>query len=140
MTFIKVVMLAFILLELSNVFMLYFAPGSKNANAVGVFNAWEKSKQYPEIHDFVKYLVYWVAGTKLIFLLLLAMILIYADLDIQRMSLIALALATLSFFWRLFPLIKKMDKRGEIDPKNYSTVLGLMIFVFIVAFLLAAII
>ena len=64
MTLIKVVILLFILLELSNVLALYFAPGSKYANAVGVFTAWEKSKQYPEIHDFVKYLVYWVAGTK----------------------------------------------------------------------------
>jgi hypothetical protein len=74
MTFIKVVILVFILVEASNVLALYFAPGSKYANSVGVFTAWEKSKQYPEIHDFVKYLVYWVAGTKLIFLLLLAII------------------------------------------------------------------
>ena len=80
MTFIKVVIFVFILLEASNVLALYFAPGSKYANAVGVFTAWEKSKQYSEIHDFVKYLVYWVAGTKLIFLLLLAMIIIYAEL------------------------------------------------------------
>ena len=114
-----------------------FAPGSKMANAVGVFKAWEKSKEYPEIHDFVKYLVNWVAGAKLIFLLLLAMIVIYADIDTQRMSLVALAIATLSFFWRLFPLIKKMDKDGEIDPKGYSTVLGVMIFVFIAVFLVA---
>ncbi len=69
MTIIEIVISGFILLELSNVVMLYFAPGSKNANAVGVFSAWEKSKQDPEIHEFVKYLVYWVAGTKLIFLL-----------------------------------------------------------------------
>ena len=67
----KIVIIAFILLEASNVLALYFAPGSKRANAVGVFSAWEKSKQYPEIHDFVKYLVYWVAGAKLIFLFLL---------------------------------------------------------------------
>ncbi len=137
MTIIKIVILVFIALELTNVIALYFAPGSKMANAVGVFKAWEKSKEYPEIHDFVKYLVNWVAGAKLIFLLLLAMIVIYADIDTQRMSLVALAIATLSFFWRLFPLIKKMDKDGEIDPKGYSTVLGVMIFVFIAVFLVA---
>ncbi len=119
MTFIKVVIFVFILLESSNVLALYFAPGSKYANAVGVFTAWEKSKQYPEIHDFVKYLVYWVAGTKLIFLLLLAMIIIYADINTQRMSLIALSVATLSFYWRLFPLIKRMDRDGQIEP-NFS--------------------
>jgi hypothetical protein len=64
---------------------------------VGVFTAWEKSKQYPEIHEFIKYLVNWVAGAKLIFLLLLAAIVIFADIEIQRLSLLALALATSSF-------------------------------------------
>ena len=140
MTFVKIVILGFILLELENVLMLYFAPGSKMANAVGVFTAWEKSKQYPELHDFIRYLVSWVAGAKLIFLLLLIVIVIFADISTQRMSLLALAIATLSFFWRLFPLIKKMDKRGEIEPKNYSVVLGVMIFVFIAVFLIAIII
>jgi hypothetical protein len=140
MTLIKAVILVFITLEASNVLALYFAPGSKYANAVGVFTAWEKSKQYPEIHDFVKYLVYWVAGTKLMFLLLLATIIIYADISIQRMSLIALLIATLSFYWRLFPLIRRMDRNGQIEPKNYSIVLGIMIFVFVTAFAIAAIV
>jgi len=140
MTLIEAVILAFITLEASNVLALYFAPGSKYANAVGVFTAWEKSKQYPEIHDFVKYLVYWVAGTKLMFLLLLATILIYADISTQRMSLIALLIATLSFYWRLFPLIRRMDRNGQIEPKNYSIVLGIMIFVFVTAFAIAAIV
>lgn len=140
MIFIKVVILIFVLLELSNVLALYFAPGTRYANAVGVFSAWEKSKQDPEIHDFVKYLVYWVAGTKLIFLLLLVMIIIYADINTQRMSLIALIVATLSFYWRLFPLIRRMDKNGQIEPKNYSIVLGIMIFVFITVFAIAVIV
>jgi hypothetical protein len=140
MTIIKIVILIFVLLESSNVLALYFAPGSKYANAVGVFTAWEKSKQYPEIHDFVKYLVYWVAGTKLIFLLLLAVIIIFADINTQLMSLIALIIATLSFYWRLFPLIKKMDQNRQVEPKNYSIVLGIMIFVFITVFAIAVII
>jgi hypothetical protein len=139
MTFIKVVILVFILVESANVLALYFAPGSRYANSVGVFAAWEKSKQYPEIHDLVKYLVYWVAGTKLIFLLLLAMIILYADINTQHMSLIALIIATLSFYWRLFPLIRKMDRNGQVEPKNYSIVLGIMIFVFIAVFAIAVI-
>ncbi len=137
MTLIKTVILIFISLELANVTALYFAPGSKLANAVGIFKAWEKSKKHPDIHDFIKYLVNWVAGAKLIFLLLLAVIVLYADIDTQRMSLLALAIATASFYWRLFPLIKKMDKAGEIDPPKYSTILGVMIFVFIAVFLVA---
>jgi len=134
----KIVLIAFILLESSNVLAMYFAPGSKRANAVGMFSAWEASKQYPEIHDFIRYLVNWVAGAKLIFLLLLAVIVLFADLTIQRYSLIALAVATLSFYWRLFPLIRGMDQRGQIEPPRYSRVLGGMIFVFVATFLIAA--
>jgi len=136
--FIKIAIVVFVLLELSNVLALYFAPGSKYANAVGSFTAWEKSKEYPEIHEFIKYLVYWVAGAKLIFLLLLAVIVIFSDIEVQRLSLIALALATTSFFWRLFPLIRKMDQNGQITPRNYSTVLGIMILTFIVIFVVAS--
>jgi hypothetical protein len=137
MTLIKIVIMAFILLELSNVLVLYFAPDSKYANAVGVFTAWERSKQYPEIHDLVKYLVYWVAGAKLIFLFLLAGVILYGNLEIQRVSLIALLLATSSFYWRLFPLIRKMDQHGGVEPRNYSLVLGVMILVFMAVFLAA---
>lgn len=135
----EIVILVFLLLELSNVIALYFAPGSKYANAVGVFTAWEKSKQYPEIHDFIKYLVYWVAGAKLIFLMLLGMVILFDDFDRQRMSLLALAIATSSFYWRLFPLIRKMDKAGQITPKNYSILLGFMILAFIAVFVTAII-
>lgn len=136
----KIVIFAFIILETSNVLALYFAPGSKRANAVGVFSAWEQSRQYPEIHDLIQYLVNWVAGAKLMFLLLLGVIAMFGDLNLQRLSLLALAAATLSFYGRLFPLIRKMDRNGQVDPKNYSTVLGVMIFVLIAVFLLAALI
>lgn len=136
--FATIVILAFIILEFSNVMALYFAPGSKYANAVGVFSAWEKSKQDPEVHDFVRYLVFWVAGAKLIFLLLLGVIILFGNDEIKRMGLVALGIATLSFYWRLFPLFRKMDQNGQINPKNYSIVIGSMIFVFIVFFALAA--
>lgn len=138
--FAKILILAFIFLEFSNIMAMYFAPGSKYANAAGVFTAWEKSKRDPEIHNFIRYLVFWVAGTKLIFLFLLGVIILFGNSDLQRISLAALCLATLSFFWRLFPIIRKMDQNGQIVPQNYSSVLGVMITVFIVLFALAAII
>ena len=140
MTIIQIAISGFILLELSNVVALYFAPGSKYANAVGVFSAWEKSKQDPEIHDFVRYLVYWVAGTKLIFILLLIVFILFADAATQRIGVLALVIAILSFYWRLFPLIRKMDQSGQIEPKNYSIVLGVMIFVFVTVLLIAVMI
>jgi hypothetical protein len=135
----KIVIIVFVLLELSNVIALYFFPDSKRANAVGVFLEWDHSKLFPELHEFIKYLVYWVAGAKLVFLLLLGVIILYGSEDIQRYSLIALCIATISFYWRLFPLIRKMDSNGRINPKNYSIILGIMIFVMIAFFALAAI-
>jgi len=84
--------------------------------------------------------VNWVAGTKLIFLLLLGVIVFFGDLSIQKLSLIALAVATLTFYWRLFPLVRRMDRNGQIQPKNYSMILGGMIFILILLFTLAVLV
>jgi hypothetical protein len=140
MNIITIVTIGFLILEASNVVTLYFFPGSKYANGVGVFKAWEKSKSDPETHNFVKYLVNWVAGTKLICILLLVVILYTAnDLTLIYTS-IALMISIASFFWRLFPLIRTMARDKQIDPKNYSTILGWMIAAFILVFLIATII
>lgn len=137
MNVITIVTIGFLILEATNVVTLYFFPGSKYANGVGVFKAWENSKRDPEIHNFVKYLVNWVAGTKLIFILLLIVILYTADDQTLIFSGVALVISIASFFWRLFPLIRKMDRDDQIDPKNYSAVLGWMILGFILIFLTA---
>jgi hypothetical protein len=137
---ISVVILGFIILETTNVIALYFFPGSGYANSVGDFKAWERSKEDPEIHDLVRYLVNWVAGTKLIFLLLLIVILFTADVQGLFYTGVALVISISSFFWRLFPLIFKMDRDDQIDPKNYSTILGLMISTFVLLLLMALLI
>lgn len=134
MTLLMIVIAGFLLMEVANVVALYLFPDSKLANSVGVFNAWEKSKADPEIHNFVKYLVNWVAGTKLIFILLLAAILITADEQILLLTGIALILSIAVFFWRLFPMMRRMDRDDQISPKNYSSVLGWMILGMIIAF------
>ena len=135
-----VVTIGFLIMEAANVISLYFLPGSKFANGIGVFKAWEKSKQDPEVHDLVKYLVYWVAGTKVISILLLVVILLTA----QGKSLIfagaVMVVSIATFFWRLFPLIRKMDRSNQIEPKNYSATLGWMILGFILVFLAAVIV
>jgi hypothetical protein len=140
MNIIRIVIIGFIFLESTNVVALYFFPDSKLANSVGIFKAWEKSKGDPQMHSFVKYLVNWVAGTKLIFLLLLIVILFTADAEGLFYTGAALVISISSFFWRLFPLIRKMDREDQIDPKNYSAVLGLMISVFVLVFLAALLI
>lgn len=126
-----IVIVGFLVLEASNVVALYFFPDSKMANSIGVFKAWEKSKGDPEIHNFVKYLVNWVAGTKLIFILLLVVILITADELTLLLTGAALLISIAVFFWRLFPLVRKMDRDDQINPKNYSFVLGWMILAMI---------
>ena len=138
MNVITIATIGFLILEATNVVALYFFPGSKYANSVGIFKAWEKSKGDPEVHNFVKYLVNWVAGTKLIFILLLIVILYTADGQALTFTSIALVVSVASFFWRLYPLIRKMDRDDQIDPKNYSAVLGWMILAFILVFLTAA--
>ena len=52
----------------------------------------------------------------------------------------AMVVSIASFFWRLFPMIRKMDRGNQIDPKNYSAVLGWMILTFIAIFLAAIVI
>ena len=137
MNIMTAVIIGFILLESTNVIALYFFPDSKLANSVGIFKAWQKSKADPEMDNFAKYLVNWVAGTKLIFIFLLIVILFTADEQTLILTTAALVVAIASFFWRLFPLIRKMDRNGQIDPKNYSAVLGWMIFAFVILFLAA---
>ena len=140
MNIIKIFTIGFLALEATNVIALYFFPETKYANSIGVFKAWEKSKSDPALHNFVKYLVNWVAGTKLIFILLLIVILFTADDQAMIHTGAALAVSIASFFWRLFPLIRKMDSEDQIEPKNYSAALGWMISVFILMFLTAIIV
>jgi len=140
MKLLTIITIGFLFLEATNVIVLYLFPNSKYANSVGIFKAWEKSKSDPEIHNFVKYLVNWVAGTKLIFIVLLIVILLMADSDTLIVAGAAMVISIASFFWRLFPLICKMDREGQIEPKNYSKTLGWMIRVFILLFVSGVII
>ncbi len=132
-----IIIAIFVVLETSNVILLYFFPNSKKGNGVGVFNAYEKSKVDPEVHRLVKYLINWVAGTKIIFIALLIVILILGDDTIQFFAIAALILTIFTFYWRLYPILKAMDRNNELSPKGYSKTLGLMIGAFILMFIIA---
>ncbi len=135
MMILKGFMLLFIVLELMNVFTLYFKPESKMGNGIGVFNALEKSKADPEQFALVTYLINWVAGAKLIFIaLLLTIVFIGSHLTVQ-IAAVAMALSIASFFWRLFPQISAMDAKGWITPVGYSKTLFWMILVIVILFL-----
>ena len=71
MSLVVVAIALFLMLELGNIFMLYFKKDSTRANGIGTFKAWEKSKSDPAVNDLVKYLANWVAGTKIFFVSLL---------------------------------------------------------------------
>jgi hypothetical protein len=140
MNIISIVLVLFIVLESSNVLLLYFFPESKKGNGVGIFKALEKSKSNPEVYALIKYLINWVAGTKLIFIALLAVIIAVGNKATQLYSLVALIISVATFFWRLYPLIKAMDANNEIAPKGYSKTLAIMIAAFIAVFTLALVI
>jgi hypothetical protein len=140
MTILTIAIIAFLVLETLNVLMLYFTPGTRRGNGLGVFNAYEKSKADAEVHALVKYLINWVAGTKLIFIALLIVILITGNNTTKLFSVAALILTICTFFWRLYPAIKTMDSKDQISPKGYSKTLGWMILVFLIVFAVAMII
>jgi len=136
----SIAILVFMVLETTNVVTLYFWPGSRLANGVGIFDGWEKSKADPELHQFIRYLVFWVAGTKLIFIALLLVILLTTGEQTQLLTVVALIASILSFFWRLFPIVRSLDREGHITPAGYSKGLGIMIAGFIGLFALALIV
>ena len=128
----------FILLEVANVLALYYNPTLKQANAMGVFNAWERSKKDAETHHLVRYLTYWVAGSKLIFLSLLIVILFTAAPTLKILAVGTLVLSISAFYYKMYPLIKQMDARHELSPSGYAKTLGTMIAVFMFALSISA--
>jgi hypothetical protein len=140
MIVLSIVLMAFLVLELFNVLMLYLSPGTRRGNGMGVFNAYEKSKEDPEVHALVSYLINWVAGTKLIFIVLLIGIVITGNLATKFFSVIALIFSILTFFSRLYPTIRGMDEAGQITPKGYSRTLGIMIVSFVGVFAAAVVV
>ena len=140
MDILSVVLIAFGTLELLNVLTLYLAPGSRRGNAMGAFRAYERSKRDPEVHALVSYLIDWVAGTKLIFIVLLIGILITGSPATKVFSAIALMFSILTFYSRLYPAITKMDAAGQIVPRGYSRTLALMIAAFVVVFAVAVVV
>ena len=65
-----------------NVIVLYFVPISKKGIGVGAFNAFEKTKETHEVHALLESLINGAAGTKLIFIMLLLVIVYQGDATI----------------------------------------------------------
>ena len=138
MDILSIAILIFIMMESANVAILYFWPGSQLGNGVGVFNAFHNSES-EEQKLFTSYLVNWVAGVKLIFIFLLAVILVIGMEQVKLWAVVAMILSIATYFWRLHPTIKKLDAMGCITPKGYSKALGWMITGFLLMFTAALI-
>ncbi|MBN2228419.1 MAG: hypothetical protein JW779_02425 [Candidatus Thorarchaeota archaeon] len=136
MSLIVVAIAVFMMLELSSVLMLYFKKDSTRANGIGAFKAWEQSKSHPEINDFAKYLINWVAGTKIFFLSMLTVIVIFGSPDLYPWVLLAMIISIATFYVGLFPLVRKIDYEDMLIPKGYSKTLAGMITIFIIVFLI----
>ncbi len=116
MLFLKIFMGVFILTESLNILELYFDPDRDVFHGVSFFKGWNASKENDECHLLLNYFVNWVAGVKLIVVLLLAVLVFTAsDLTLIYVA-IALVIAIASFYWRMWPILKQMDKKRLCHP------------------------
>lgn len=127
-------------MELGNVLILYFMPDSRLGNGVAVFDSWNYVKEDKTLNLFSHYMAYWVAGVKLIFIFLLVVVLLTGTETTRVWAVVAMVLSIATYFWKLHPIIKKLDQMGKITPKGYSKTLGLMITGFLIMFSLSLII
>lgn len=139
MDILSISIIIFCVMELGNVLILYFMPDSKLGNGVAVFDSWQDVKKDASLDLFAHYMAYWVAGVKLIFIFLLMMVL-FTGTEVTKMwAVIAMILSIATYFWKLHPIIKKLDNMNKITPKGYSKILGSMITGFLLMFTIALI-
>ena len=124
----------FVFIEFLNIIILYFQPTSTKGNGVGVFDSYSNIKE--ENREFVTYLVNWVAGAKLIFIMVGIVVVIFGNYMTQLFTVVAMIISISSFYWKLYPAVRRLENRGEITPKGYSKTLNYMILSFIIGFVI----
>lgn len=137
MNWLSLSILIFCLMEFGNVCILYFWPNHRLGNGVAFFDSWEEAKSDEMMEMFVHYLMYWVAGVKLIFIFLLLVVLVTGSDLTKFFAVITMILSIATYFWKLHPIISRLDQAGKITPQGYSLKLGKMIKGFLVMFSLA---
>lgn len=134
MDILSIAIVIFCVMELGNVLILYFMPDSKLGNGVAVFDSWRDAKNDEAMDLFAHYMAYWVAGVKLIFIFLLMVVAFTGSETTKVWAVVAMILSIATYFWKLHPIIRKLDSMGKISPKGYSKALGFMIGGFLVMF------
>lgn len=139
MMILTIALYIFIILELFNVVIMYFRPGFPYGNSMTVFKAWHRSADDQNLHLFTTYMVRWVANCKLIFIALLVLISLLGTDALKFWTVIVTMLSVGVYYITLHPIIRRLDERGEIQPKGYSKTLALMIGGFMLVFAVALI-
>ncbi len=134
MNILDIAIIIFVIMETGNICILYFAPDSRLGNGVAVFDNLAESKEDENMHLFARYMTCWVAGTKLIFIVLLLVILFTGSEITKIWGVGAMILSIASYFWKLHPIMKKLDHNGKVTPKGYSKALDGMIIGFMLMF------
>ena len=67
-------------------------------------------------------------------------VVIFGNYNTQLFTVVALIISILSFYWRLFPTIKKLDKAGKISPTGYYKTLHYMILSFVIGFMIVLVV
>lgn len=134
MNILDISIIIFVIMETANICILYFAPDSRLGNGVAVFDNWAETKEDENAHLFASYMTNWVAGTKLIFIVLLLVILFTGSELTKVWGVVAMILSIASYFWKLHPIMKKLDANGKVTPKGYSKALDGMIAGFMIMF------
>ncbi len=136
---IDIAIVIFILLETSNVLIIYFHPEFKYGNSLRAFKQWEELKKDEHTSLFVRYMANWVASCKLIFIALLIVILFTASDLVKIISVAVLIPAVSAYYFKLYPLIRKLDNKEQITPKGYSKTQFIMITMIIAIFAISLI-
>jgi hypothetical protein len=127
MNTLQIFLLTFVVIETLNMLELYFMQDQCVFNGISCFSAWNKTRDDPEVHELIRYLVNWVAGMKLIVIALILVFVFYAPEATLIAASLALVITIGSFFWRMFPMLRWMDDNGYVSPRGKSRMLTVMI-------------
>ncbi len=136
----QIAIIAFVVMELSNIIIMYFKPDFKYGNSMTTFDNWHECKENDSMYLFAQYMVRWVANCKLIFLALLVVIVVVGNETLLLAGTIATVLSIGVYFLSLYPIIRKLDKMGKLTPAGYSKTLSITIALFMLMFAAAIVV
>lgn len=138
MNILDISLLGFCTLEILNIIILFFKPDFKYGNSLAVFKSFMDNKNNENLNLFHKYLTNWVASCKVIFIVLIAVIVFYTNDKVKIITLIAVIFSISLYYFSLFPILKKLANKNELNDPKYPNKLTKLITLMI-ALLLCAI-